>query len=299
MNAQLRQEIERRYACRLCGDPYKLTGGYESDVWRWQSDRGDLAVRVSPAWRTLDELNWVHSLNRHCAASIPEVVAPLPDQTGATVFAFQQQPVSVFPYIAGISLDTTSADLCAAAARLLGQIHTVAQSWTGSAHRPASHSTVPQPLPPDRYPPELIDPELDAWHAALLQSTAASVGPHHGDFYEENVLCADGQISGVIDWDEAQVKPLILETGWSTWEFSQTDAENDLDDDKARAFLAAYMQTGPLQPAELQGVIPAIRWRLRSESVLALAAAERGEDWDREYTEREIFAFQGLKGRIL
>jgi hypothetical protein len=54
-----------------------------------------------------------------------------------------------------------------------------------------------------------------------------------------------------------------------------------------------------IQKWELAFAIPFIRWRLREETRYALAAAERGESWDREYTEQEIRAFQRLRGRQL
>ena len=198
------------------------------------------------------------------------------------------------------SRKTRDAELRSAAARLLGQIHKTAQTWTCPRTRPLSRATLPQPLSPAQYPIQLVDPELDAWHETLPAMTSLTVGPMHGDFYERNILCREDRILGIIDWDECQVGPLILETGWCVWEFCQDWATDDLNESWVHPFLNAYMHAGgPLGEVELEHVISAIRWRLRDEAVHDLAVRDRGEEWDRDYTEREIRAFQQLRGRTL
>lgn len=300
MNPPLQTEIARRYGFQLPGDWTRIINGDECTIWRVTANVGELIVRISPAWRTEAELRWVHSLTRHCAATIPEVVAPISAQDGSTLFLFNDKSVSLYPYIEGVSLNTENAELRATAAHLLARIHATAQTWEEHGPRPSSRSTVPQPLPPAQYPPELVDHDLDAWHNSLLSLTTLTVGPMHGDYYERNILCRDDRICGVIDWDECRVGPLILETGWCVWEFCQDHERDDLNAVWAQAFLQSYMAAaGPLREAELAHVIPAIRWRLRNEAVHDLAAREQGEAWDADYTGRGIRAFQQLKGRAL
>ena len=292
----LKQQIEQRYDIQLTSDWQPIINGDECRIWRVDTPQQPVIVRVSPAWRTVAELQWVHHLTQHCAATIAEVVAPITARNGTTLFIHEEHPVCLFPFVEGEDLDTNDSDLCVSAARLLARIHQTSATWN-STPRPASKATAPQPLPPERYPNVFVDAELDRWHESL---DGLIIGAIHGDYYCRNILCDAGRIQGVIDWDETQIAPLMAEVGWSAWEFSQVDSEDDLDDDKARAFLAAYFEANPpCAPSEKAHAIAFMRWRLRDEAVRALAAAERGEDWDKEYTEQEMRAFQNLRGRIL
>jgi Ser/Thr protein kinase RdoA (MazF antagonist) len=299
MNPPLGTEIERRYGRRLYGAWTRLAGGEESDVWRVETDQGMIVVILGPAWRTEDELRWVHSLTAHCSRTIPEVVAPIAARDGSTVFTFADQPVCLFPFIDGAELDTTDESLCLSAARLLARIHTAGQTWIGSSiPRPPSKPLSPWDitLPPD--PPELVDAELDKWYVSLRDRADVTRGAVHADYYSRNTLTRDGRICGVIDWNDSDIAPLILEVGWCTWEFTQTPTGDELHDDRARAFLTAYVEAGgPCPPSEFASAVQAIRWRLRNESRYELAAAARGEDWDQEYTEQQIRAFAQLRGR--
>lgn len=291
----LAHEIEHLYELRFTGGWVRLTGGEESEVWSVDADRSFI-VRIGPTWRTSDELQWVHDLTAHCAASIPEAVAPIRARDGSSVFRFHDHPVSLYPYVEGEPLDTENQELCLSAARLLARIHRTASTWQGG-QRPPSRSTAPQPIPVERWPEVFIDPELDRWHDSISHLTT---GPIHGDYYCTNLLCIGEEIRGVIDWDEARIAPLMAEIGWCTWEFAQTPSGDELDDDRARAFLNAYFEAGsPCPRAEADHTIPFIRWRLRSESLLALAAVERGEDLDMEYTQQQMRAFERLTGREL
>lgn len=292
MLAGLQAEIEKRYAMKLGEAREKLDGGDESDVYRY----GEIIVRISPQWRSLEELQWVHRIMRHCAKTIPETVAPLIDERGETVFLYQGCPISLFPFCAGKPLDAADDSARENAAKLLCKIHQSMATWQGNTQRPSSNGK-PVSLAPETYPPELLELELDAWHANLSLKQQII----HGDFYERNILCEGSNIMGLIDWDECHYDYLMAELGWVAWELCQYANEDDIDETKVKQFFADYMAGNPpIAKEELIHTIPFIRWRLRSEAVYSLAEAARtGDYWDMDYTEREIRVFQRLKGRIL
>ena len=294
----LLRAIARRYDRRAVALSVPLDGGDECRVWRLATERDVVVVRMSPAWRTLAELHWVHELTRFCAAAVPEVIAPIPDTSGATVFLHGGRPVSLFPFIAGQPLDRESRALRQAAAHLLARLHGVMRAWPGCAARPGPGPHAPQPCARDYDPPELVDPALDAWHAQFSATKAHAVGPIHGDYYRRNVLCHGGSICGVIDWDESSVATILIEVAWATWEFAKVATDDDLHESRARAFLQAYRDAGGrCAEGDLPHIMPLIRWRLREEVRRSLGANERGEAWDRLYTEREMRAFARLRDR--
>jgi Ser/Thr protein kinase RdoA (MazF antagonist) len=277
----------------------QIINGDECLVWHVENDSMPLIVRVSPAWRTVAELQWVHKFTIHCGQTIPEVVAPTPARDASTLFVFDTYPVTLFPFVEGGDFNVDDLALREKAARLLVNIHKAGVHWKAKRPRPASKASKPQPLPRERYPHVFRDIEFDAWEASLPE-LGLTIAPIHGDYYSRNVLATATQITGVIDWDEAHITYLMAETGWSAWEFCQNDKGDDLHDDRARHFLAAYFDEKPPCPrSEIVHAVNFMRLRLRNEAVGDLARKERGEDWDMEYTEAEMRAFNNLRGRTL
>jgi Ser/Thr protein kinase RdoA (MazF antagonist) len=296
---KLKNEIAQRYLIEDMGASSQIINGDECLVWRIENGSLPLVVRVSPAWRTIDEIQWVHEFMVHCGQIIPEVVSPMVALDTSTVFIFASYPVTVFPFIEGDTLNVGNAMLREKAARLLARIHNTSFAWADKRPRPASKGTKPQPLPRDRYPAVFCDAEFDAWVESLPQRSLM-ISAIHGDYYSRNILATDTQITGVIDWDEAYVTYLMAETGWSTWEFCQNDAGDDLNVDMAHDFLNAYFDETPPSPrSEIDHAINFIRLRLRDEAVTDLACKERGEAWDKDYTEAKMRAFVTLKEKKL
>lgn len=270
-----------------------MSGGEEAQVWRVESVDGPLVVHASPAWRSNEELGWVHGLLRFTARQAPEAVAPLPTHDGSSLVPHDDRWLSLFPFVSGMFLDREDAVQREAAARLLARMHRAMLGWKAPGRRP---SPIPARVPPIPDPPELVDAALDAWRAGLATSAESLArGPIHGDYYRRNVFWQDGRISGVIDWFESRIAYLIEEVAWSTWEFAKTAAGDDLHLERAQGFLAAYLdEGGPVSSRGFQHFVSAIRWRLRDEVRLALAAASRGLPWDPGYTAEEIRAFERL-----
>ncbi|MCA9888867.1 MAG: phosphotransferase, partial [Anaerolineae bacterium] len=286
---KLKDEIARRYSVDATAQWSPIVNGDECLVWRIAHDTVPLIVRVSPAWRTADEVCWVHRLMTHCKQSVPEVVTPIAAGDGSTFFLFEAYPVAVFPFVAGDTLDITNGALREQAARLLARIHQATATFAIQA--PHTH----QPPLPQEVPDFLQDAKFDAWVASLPQQGLILL-PIHGDYYRRNVLATDSHITGVIDWDEAQVTYLIAETGWAAWEFCQTPARDDLDMTKAINFLNAYLdEHPPCSPAELRHAVNFIRLRLRDEILNSLVRKGQGEPTDEAYTEAEIRAFNNLR----
>ena len=295
----LRRELARRYGLVL-GEPHVLDGGEEAAVWRVQSDRGMLVARLSPAWRTTAEVAWVHDLLAYAAQTFAATVAPVPALDGTTAFRWGRRPVAVFPFIAGTHLDREDATLRWAAAHLLAHLHATLRTWTGHRPRPPSGPGAPTTWPRVPDPAGVEDPALDAWYAEWTRTRAPllPVAPVHGDFYRRNLLCRDGRIVGLIDWDEARPDVQLREVAWAVWEFGQVGGDR-LDVGRAAAFLAADEEAGGDLPADAdRAVIPLIRWHLREEIRRARAAAARGcaqSPEDRAYTDGEVRAFGWLR----
>jgi Ser/Thr protein kinase RdoA (MazF antagonist) len=81
------------------------------------------------------------------------------------------------------------------------------------------------------------------------------MGVVHGDYYRRNLLCRDRRIVGVIDWHEADVRPLIAEVAFAAWEMAHDDDLRFLPD-RARFFVNAYANEGPIKSWEYESLMP-------------------------------------------
>jgi Ser/Thr protein kinase RdoA (MazF antagonist) len=257
-------------------------------------------IQVYPNWRTVAEIEWCYQVARGAAAEAPEVVLPRVASDGSTVLATPGSPVAVFPYVAGTRLDIESEELRIGAAELLARLHRgMARRPLASSARPASGRGAPGSLRSFTAADELPDPELDRWEDGLADAGVAT-GLIHGDLYPGNVVCRDARIVGVIDWLEADHDFLCQELGWSIWEFCQNDRGDDLIDERARAFLDAYLGAGgPVPIRELRNIVPFIRRRLRQEVGRERLAAAGGGPFDPAYANSEIRAFKTLGERTI
>ena len=291
--AELHSGVEAGYKLSI-NAATKLVGlGDECDVWRTDTSKGTLVVRISPSWRTKVQLEWSHSLLAFVATQLPEAIAPLAGSNGTTAFMWQEHPVSVYPWVEGEQLRREDRRACDAAAGLLGRLHNAMLLWPEGLMR-----TVREFTPMEREPtPDLKDPDLDEQLSELFRQPEAVRGPIHGDYYPRNLICRDQRIVGVIDWDDSRIDLLAQELAWAVWEFAQDPSEADLHVEHARRFLAAYRRAGgPVPSDENRYIVPLIRKRLREEVDQAEAWVARGAAIDREYTNREIEAFHKLRG---
>jgi Ser/Thr protein kinase RdoA (MazF antagonist) len=262
-----------------------LDGGDEALVLFVATDHGAVVLHASPPWRTRAELEWVHAVVRHARTRVPEVVAPF-ERGGRTVFEWQGRVVAAFPFIAGEMLDRDDPVLRADAARLLALIHTALLDCSAGA-RPESGAR--RPVPPAD-PDDLSDPGLDAWWLSV-RAQGFMVTLTHGDYYRRNLLSANRRIVGVIDWDDAGVRPAAVELAGATFELCRND-EHVLQLDRADAFIEGYRAAGgPVPNREVQFLLPLIRLWIRDDVRSSLAHGSAASD---AYVAKQMRAFREL-----
>jgi Ser/Thr protein kinase RdoA (MazF antagonist) len=264
----------------VAGSGVAVGGGTASKLWRLDADP-PVVVRLSQYYSLADQ-RWSCRVAAAFAGKIPEAIAPLSGSDGESVFVWDGQPITVWPFVMGAPLDRASPAERRQAARLLARLHTSARAFPslGEGRAPERDDTDAQLLP---------DPELDHW----LQSWDDSdehVGWVHRDFFPGNVLCRDGQIVGLVDWDEVEWSPLINELAWSVWEFGKSPAGDALVLDHALEFLSEYERAGgPVRPSG--ALIPLIRARLRS----GIAFWRRVQAADPVEDQAQVAAFSTLR----
>jgi len=96
--------VEQRWAVR-CGDLRLVASGDESLAWRATTDARTLLLHLSPSWRRIEELRWVHLVVTRLAERVHSAIAPLAAADGSTVLPLGDRLLSVYPFIDGAHLD--------------------------------------------------------------------------------------------------------------------------------------------------------------------------------------------------
>lgn len=262
----------------------RLYGGEESAAYRL----GDDVVRIGPRWRSDARAEWCHAVAARAGAAAPEFLAPRRRPDGTTVLRVTGRPVSVWPFVTGRWADDRNPAHRRQAAELLARMHAAT----------AGGVAAPPPEPGRRLPdpPEVADPELDAWLAEFDRRYPAQQ-PLHGDYYAGNTLVDSGRIVAVLDWDEAYLGPPQREAAHAAWEWGDCLNRGDLTG--AYEFLEHYAAAGrPAGDLDDIAVRQLIRQRLWSEVRWANGAASRGVTRDAEelaYTRAQVAAFWALR----
>ena len=258
-----------------------LLGGEEAEVWSASTDAERFVIHVSAAWRDPAEVSWSHAVATQAARTVPEAVAPI-SVRDETYFTWNGRVVAVFPFIEGDRADREDLSQVADAGRLLARIHRALLEW-----QPAPGEMV---LGPSVVVDALADPDLDAWWLQALERVR--IGVCHGDYYRRNVLVSDGEIRGVIDWNEAHVGPLIREVAFAAWEFGH-DGTMQMVRPRFDLFVDAYRtEASHHTDWEFDLVYGAARVGLRDN---IRYAARRGASMEDDYQRRQRAALDRLK----
>ena len=210
---------------------------------------------------TADELPFYLNLMAHLARHGIPCPAPVADRHNRLLGELNGKPACIVSRLSGKSLIQPEAAHCAAVGAMLGQMHNAGKSFgeTMPNARSASWraSTAPLVLP---FLPvqdaELLESEV-AFHA---QHTLAALpqGVIHADLFRDNVLFDGMRVGGLIDFYFACNDSLLYDVAITVNDWCM-GADDSLDAAHTRALLQAYHAVRPLQDAEREAWLVALR----------------------------------------
>jgi homoserine kinase type II len=233
---------------------------------RVETGAGRLFLRVNEG-KSLDDVAREGAIVAHAAARGVVTPVPLPSATGQPFGLWQDQIVSLFPWVPGRTL--TRAELtpahAAAAGKALAQLHLAGADFPD--HRPG------------RYEPSEIDrrlaiiaalgrPELEGAVARLTpalgglateRAPALPMGLIHGDLFVDNVLYEEGgALAALLDFEQASWGRLAYDLAVTLLAFAF--GRDDFRPELTRALLDAYAALRPPTAAERAGFGPELRF---------------------------------------
>ncbi|HTB59036.1 MAG TPA: homoserine kinase [Polyangia bacterium] len=221
---------------------------------RVETESGALFLRINEG-KSLDDVVREAAIVSYVAARGVPTPAPLTSTTGQPFVLWQEQIVSVFPWIAGRTLDRAALTPAHAAAvgGALAALHQAGADFPD--HRPG------------RYEPDEIDrrlarvaalgrPELGpaatilrAELASLATERAAALpmGLIHGDLFVDNVLFAGEALGALLDFEQASWGRLGYDLAVTVLAFGF--GRDDFRPELTRALIDAYLASRSRSPS--------------------------------------------------
>ena len=215
-----------------------------------------------------DELPYYLRLMQHLAAHGVPVPAPQPAPDGTLVHLVAGKPAAVVTRLPGSHRLAPTRAHCEQLGETLGRMHVAGRSFTLEQPHPRRLAWWEQTVPE-------VQPHVGAEQAALLRSElafqqqiAASPagqalprGPIHADLFRDNAMfddtAGDDRLCGIFDFYFAGTEVLGFDLAVCLNDWCADLDSGRLDEERARACVAAYERSRPLEGAERR-LLPAL-----------------------------------------
>lgn len=248
----------QEYGLEARSEAVPLTGGEDNRLARIATDQGEVVIREylhSDVHKVRAEL----ALVEHLAQGGFPTPAAYQRLSGEPVTVEAGNPIAVFPFVSGDVPDEMTADLARQCGALLARMHVSTKGWNdpripaidrrGILEQAATADDVLTGA--DHWREEVRSfLERNTEELALLHEQPS--GPIHHDLHRQNLLVADGEVTAVLDFDELDHGPLILDLARCFHYLAVEAPDRKLPVDLAEAAIAGYESRRPLSITELE-----------------------------------------------
>jgi homoserine kinase type II len=284
------------------GEAVPLLGGDDNRIARIATDRGDVVVREY-LHTGIDEVRAELALVDHLARDGFPTPAPFPRLAGEPVAIVAGRPIAVFPFVSGEVPAAITADLAWQCGTLLAWMHASTAGWADDrvpvidrrgilAQAAAADVDL---AGADQFREEVADfLKRNADDLALLDEQPS--GPIHHDLHRQNLLVADDTVTAVLDFDELNRGPLILDLARCFHYLAVETPDRRLPGDLAETVIAGYESRRPLSITELEllplaydlaGLVDAAAFIMWAAPHLGLESTEECHSWQAYLAGRE------------
>jgi len=243
--------------------------GYMSDV-AWVEAAGQRWVlKVHHRCGTdADRLAETHRFVEFLARHGYPTPAPQPAASGRTLVAAAGRLCALFPFVEGTPFEPGRRDQLLAAGLSLGQLHRLSREFHPQTSQTA-HAAVARILSHNRRELERVAgrlaPGLERRLSHCLGSAESLAEPQpgpmiHGDFRGQNVLFSGDRVAGVLDFDNAEPAPRLIDLAYALVFFAAVLASAPMTREELESFLAAYESESPLSEREREGLPAYLRF---------------------------------------
>jgi homoserine kinase type II len=284
------------------GEAVPLLGGEDNRIARIATDRGDVVVREY-LHSGIDQVRAELGLVDHLARDGFPTPAAFPRLTGEPVAIVGGRPIAVFPFVSGEVPPAITADLARQCGTLLAWMHVSTAGWTddripvidrrGILEQAAAADVALAGA--DHWRAEVADfRKRNADDLALLDEQPS--GPIHHDLHRQNLLVADDTVTAVLDFDELNRGPLILDLARCFHYLAVETPDRRLPGDLTEAVIAGYESRRPLSISELEllplaydlaGIVDAAAFIMWAAPHVGLDSTDECHSWQAYLAGRE------------
>jgi len=200
------------------------------------------------------ELPYYLHLMAHLARHGLPVPAPIANRDDEYLGSLAGKPAVLVSRLSGASEANPDCEHCAQIGAMLAGLHLAGRSYgrrqpnpRGARWRLQTAALLRPFLPADDA--ALLDAELQCQEKADADFSRLPAGAIHGDLFRDNVLWADGFISGVIDFYFSGFDALLFDVAVTVNDWCSMPG-GALDTARVNALLAAYHSSRPFDDAE-------------------------------------------------
>jgi homoserine kinase type II len=245
------QEFLRRYPLGELLDYQGIGEGVENTNYFVDTGVGRWVLTI---FERLDyaDLPFYLGLMEHLAHRGFPSAMPVVDQEGSALGKLHDKPAALVMRLAGQSVLFPNLVQCAAVGQVLGDLHTLGQSYAGRCRngrgvewRRSTAETLVSRVDSDTR--ALLESELQA--QLQLDLAVLPQGVIHADLFKDNVLFVDDRLTGVIDFYYACNDALLYDLAVTLNDWC-TDPDGRLNAARARALLDSYRSRREPEAAE-------------------------------------------------
>lgn len=257
-------EIKKSWPFKPIRTIEKFRGGVINDSYYIKTDRKDYVLRVYKR-RSPEEIDFEINLLRH----LKELPVPNLQNTHREDFLMiQNRPVIIYEYLEGEHVSNSEKEHRFEVGRFLGLMHKKGKNFSWSGKRAKLYDFPEEKIDlfihtvPDDHPYRERFEEVLADIQEYMLSKHLPQGPIHVDVKPGNVLFSGKKLSGVIDFDNAYLGPLLLDLAKSMVWFGMCHKTFNLE--FARDVWEGYEEIRSLEKVEQRDLYRAIRFAFAS-----------------------------------
>jgi homoserine kinase type II len=228
-----------------------LAEGIENTNYRVETDTGRYVLTLFERLPAAELPFYLELMSRLAARGFP-APRPLADASGRTLGELKGRPACLVSFLPGHPLLAPDAPACATVGRTLADLHLSAADLPSAPENPRGRrwwkEAAARVMPHlGREDAELLAEELR--FQSLFRFPDLPRGVIHADLFRDNVLWAEGRVSGVIDFYFAGRDTLLLDLAITANDWCAAP-DGKLDPARAAALLAGYHARRPLTAIE-------------------------------------------------
>ena len=238
-----------------------IAEGVENSNFRLETEAGRHVLTLFERRTDAAALPFCLGLTAHLAKAGRPAAEPVADGSGNWIGTLNGRPAAIVKWVEGVWLRAPADADQAKAGAELARLHIAAADYPGRRANPVGPDACQALLDRcrtvakghDAAMLDVLAREIGAWRALPADLPSGAI---HADYFPDNVLFDQGEVSGVIDVYFACTGAWAydLAIGLAAWAFN---ADGSLGRSAFEAFLSGYESVRPLRPDE-RDLLPAL-----------------------------------------